>query len=183
MKVVIKEVLEVADKMSKANKPYKLTTFKGEDDKLYRDVYGELKVGAELEGEWVTDNYGTKFKLATSGGGGSRNDPERQGSIERQNSLSNAVAYCTAKANLMEQKEALKYLSGKKIVQVATYFKRYNEGKVTCVMNPAEIAKEFGYESEKLPEKQVDEIEDRNDDSARDEVSDSDLNEIPWKEE
>lgn len=42
--------------------------------------------------------------------------------------------------------EAKKYLSGKQIIQVATYFKRYNEGKVTCVSTPEEIAKEFGYE-------------------------------------
>src|ERR1035437_8455397 len=100
MKVVIKEVLEVADKTSKAGKSYKLTTFKGEDDKLYRDVYGELKVGQELEGEWKTDQYGTKFEVARSGGGGfgGKSDPERQGSIERQNSLSNAVAFCLGKA-------------------------------------------------------------------------------------
>lgn len=144
MKVKIKQVLEVSDRMSKANKPYKLTTFMGEDGKLYKDVYGDLKEGSEIEGEWKTDNFGTKFEIAKSGFGG-KSDPERQTSIERQNSLSNAVSYCVAKANLMDKKDALKYLSGKEIIQVATYFKRYNEGKVTCVMEPLEIAEVFGY--------------------------------------
>lgn len=166
MRVKIKEVLEVADKTSKASKPYKLTTFKGEDDKLYRDVYGELQIGQELEGEWKTDQYGTKFEVARSGGGGgSRNDPQRQSSIEWQSARRDAVDYCIAKSRLLfdlkKTKEAEEELSGKHIFQVALYFKGIETG-----------ATQLKNKKEELPEKQIDEPEDRNDDSAKDDMKD-----------
>ena len=113
-------------------------------------------------------------------GGGTKQfkaDPEKQSSIERQNSLTNAVAYCTAKASLMDKKEALEYLTGKQIVQVATHFHKYTKGDVT-VVNPSG--------RQEVPEKQVDEVEDRNDDSAREyqpgsnEVTAEDIDSIPF---
>ncbi len=88
---------------------------------------------------------------ATSG----RNDPDTRNEIIRQNSLTNAVAYVLGKASHMTEPEALKYISGKEIVQVATYFAKYSKGEVTVVMNPNEIASAFGYaEQAELPKEE-----------------------------
>src|SRR4051812_2485184 len=55
-----------------------------------------------------------------------REDPGlRQGSIERQNALTNAVAYCTAKASYMTKADAEKYLTGEHIIRTAIYFASY----------------------------------------------------------
>lgn len=60
-----------------------------------------------------------------------REDPlARQGSIERQNALTNAVAYCTAKASHLDKAGAAKELTGKHIIEVATYFARFTAGKL-----------------------------------------------------
>ena len=89
-----------------------------------------------------------------------REDPTvRQRSIERQNSLTNAIAFCLGKAKILTEmghmEDALAHLEGKKILQVATYFNRYNNGKLTVVMTPEEVAMTFGYahqDEEPLPE-------------------------------
>lgn len=113
--------------------------------------------GTEIEGELTNSQYGLKFKKAqkfTGGGysvGAKTEAPEKQGSIERQNALTNAVHFCVSKANLLEQPEAVKYLSGKQIIEVATYFKKYNEGKISIVMTPEEVAREFGYTQPTAP--------------------------------
>lgn len=109
--------------------------------------------GTEIEGELTNTQYGLKFKKAQkvftggayTGPKKSPETPEKQGSIERQNALTNAVNFCVSKANLLEQPEAVKYLTGKQIIEVATYFKMYNEGKVSIVMTPTEVAAKFGY--------------------------------------
>jgi hypothetical protein len=148
MKVKIIEVLETINKTSKAGKSYSVTTFKGDDGKLYKDIFGKLETGAEVEGEWKQTEWGEKFEITRQQGGGNGryNDPETGKQIIRQNALTNAVAFCTAKAQMQEAKEGIKYLSGKQVIQVATYFAAYSQGKATVVMTPAEIATAFGYE-------------------------------------
>ena len=92
-----------------------------------------LPVG-EIEGTIEDTQWGKRFKKTPTGGGFSKfNDPQTRNEIIRQNSLTNAVAFCTAKANLMEKKVAIEYLTGKKIIQVATYFAKYSKGEVTVV--------------------------------------------------
>jgi hypothetical protein len=96
MEIKIKEVLEVLDKMSKENRPYKLTTFKGEDGKLYKEVYGEFKEGETVNGEWGKDKFGNdKFevKRPTSGRGfGGRSEEERL-EIIRQSCVERALLH------------------------------------------------------------------------------------------
>lgn len=50
--------------------------------------------------------------------------------IIRQNALTNAVAYCTAKAGLMTKEKGEKYLEGKKVIEVAHYFAKFSLGEV-----------------------------------------------------
>ncbi len=92
-------------------------------------------VGATLEGEIKTDKWGRKFKKAQQGYSGSngKSDPQTQAQIIRQNSLTNAVAFVLGKAQHMDKKEAIDYISGKKVVQVATFFARYSKGEETVV--------------------------------------------------
>jgi len=99
------------------------------------------KVGDVLEGTIEQSNFGPKFKKAKPAfGGNGKQDPETSKQIIRQNSLTNAVNYCTAKANLMDKKEALKFLTGKEIIQVATYFAKYSEGHITVVTESKQTA-------------------------------------------
>lgn len=112
-----------------------------------------VTVGQTYEGEVTSNNYGKSFRMKKAGGGGKNNEsPEKQASIERQNSLTNSINYCTAKAQVLiamgKLEAAEEELSGKHILQVATYFAGYNNGKLTIVMKPNEIAKVFGYETE-----------------------------------
>ena len=150
MKIKVKKLLNVKQIPKKdGTGTFPVCNILTEDDEV-GDVMGEVKVGDELEGEWEKTQYGMKFKKAYSGGGGGKygkNNPETQAQIIRQNSLTNAVAYCTAKANLMKKEDGEKYLSGKGIIQVATYFSKYSLGKITVVMTLEEIAKELGYEA------------------------------------
>lgn len=110
----------------------------------------------EINGTIETTQYGNKFKKeqtgGTFGGGAPRNDPATRLEIIRQNSLTNAVAYCTAKANLMPQKEALKFLTGKEIIQVATYFAKYSQGLVTVVNDPEPVEEQVNAEDIAAPE-------------------------------
>jgi hypothetical protein len=80
---------------------------------------------------------------------------ERQSSIERQNALTNSVAYCTAKATALlaakKPEAALSELTGKHVLDVATFFARYNAGKVIASMTPEQVAEEFGYVAPKEP--------------------------------
>lgn len=87
-----------------------------------------------LNGMIEQTNYGPKFKRDSAGVGVfGKMSPENQAAIIRQNALTNAVAYCTAKATLMGQEDALKYLSGKEIIQVATYFAKFSKGEISVV--------------------------------------------------
>jgi len=97
MLVKVKQLLESAQRTSKAGKQYTLTTFMGEDEKLYKDVYGTFTVGQEVNGEWKTDDYGTKFEVARATGGGFGKSPEQQASIVRQHSQEMALRYATLK--------------------------------------------------------------------------------------
>lgn len=101
MKVKVKTIPEggVVEKISKTtNRPYHLTTFIGEDDTLYQEVYGKYEVGQEIEGEWKDTKWGKKFEIARPEGSGGANrggyrgkTPEEMESIERQSSLSVAA--------------------------------------------------------------------------------------------
>lgn len=93
------------------------------------------KTGDKLFGHFEDSQWGKKFKKGRPmlAGGGRTENPERQASIERQNALTNAVNYCVAKAGMMDKKDGLKWLTGKEVIQVATYFARYSKGLVTVV--------------------------------------------------
>jgi len=135
------------------------------EDDLVFDVIGEVKEGESLEGEVIDDpKWGKQFKRAGFVGGkfGSKNDPEINRMIIRQNALTNAVNYAIAKYAKTPDK-----MSGKEIIQCATYFAKYSEGKVTVVMTPEEIAKEFGYEEPKShPELDMNEPNEENSDES-----------------
>ncbi|MBA2706124.1 MAG: hypothetical protein H0U60_20000 [Blastocatellia bacterium] len=136
MQVIVKQILETQQKTSKAGKAYTVTTFQGEDDKLYKDMFGKFEVGQSLEGEWKDTEYGLKFEVvkpAFSGSGGRQDNPETQAAIIRQNSLTNAVNYVLGKAAYMTQEEAIKFISGKEVIEVATYFAKYSKGEITVV--------------------------------------------------
>ena len=155
MKYKINNSMRTGEFESKFGKMVKYTVqFDGEAEAVeivQKPESPEPKTGDEVEGDIETTQYGRKFKRERQGynGGGGKSDPATQKAIIRQNSLTNAVAYCTAKANLMEQKEALKYLTGKGVIQTATYFAKYSEGNVTVVTESEK--------KEELPEKDVDE--------------------------
>jgi hypothetical protein len=90
-------------------------------------------VGSMIEGEITTTQYGNKFRKARAFSGptgNGHNDPNTRKEIIRQNSLTNAVNYCIAKAKLTKD---IKYLTGKEVVQVATYFAKYSLGDITVV--------------------------------------------------
>jgi len=97
-------------------------------------------VGSMIEGTITTSQYGKRIKKERIGGfSGGKNDPRTQEQIIRQNALGNAVAYNVAKSVLMSKmgkqglKKALKYLTGKQIVQTATFFAQYSSGIITVV--------------------------------------------------
>lgn len=87
-----------------------------------------------------------------------REDPTvRQGSIERQNALSNAVAYCTAKAVALsankQHDKALEELTGEHIVRVAIYFASFTSGKLVLPEPKLRSAVEvISTQDEPLPE-------------------------------
>ena len=155
MKYKISNSMRTGEFESKFGKMVKYTVqFDGEAEAVeivQKPDSPEPKTGDEVEGDIETTQYGRKFKRERQGynGGGGKSDPATQKAIIRQNSLTNAVAYCTAKANLMEQKKALEYLTGKQVMQVATYFAKYSEGSVTVVTESEK--------KEEIPEQQVDE--------------------------
>lgn len=133
------------------------------------------KSGDVFEGTIETTRYGRKFRKEASGGfQGQKNDPQRQASIEWQSARRDAVDYCIAKSRLLfdlgKKKEAEEELSGKHIFQVAFYFKGIETGATQL--------------NDKLPEKQIDEPEDRNDDSAREDMNlpeeEIDVEDIPF---
>ena len=109
------------------------------------------KVGDEISGNIEQGKYGVRILKKDKTGGFGKNDPQTREEIIRQNSLTNAVNFCVGKANHMQAKDAVDYLTGKQIIQVATYFAKYSQGKVTVVMEPGEIAKEFGYQETEEP--------------------------------
>lgn len=93
--------------------------------------------GSTLEGTIEETKYGKRFKKdrqAGGFGGGARGrSPEERDEIMRQNALTNAVAYVTAKASLMDKKAGQEYMNGKQVIQVATFFHKYSKGQVTVV--------------------------------------------------
>ena len=134
-----------------------------------RDAYGvkikKIQIPPQTaytapQGPVVNQNPQSPTQATTSSSYPPREDPTtRQASIERQNSLTNAISYCTTKAQALigakKYDEALREMEGKKVLQVATYFSSYNSGKVTVVMTPEEVAQCFGYAAppdESLPE-------------------------------
>ena len=96
------------------------------------------KAGDILSGTIEETKWGKQFRKESKGGG-RYNDPQTRKEIIRQNALTNAVNFCVSKANLMDKKEAVKYLSGKKVIQAASYFAKYSEGEQTVAMTPEEV--------------------------------------------
>lgn len=177
MIVKVKDVLGSEQKVSKANKPYTVTTFLGDDGEVYKNIFGKFEVGQEVSGEWVDDpTYGRQFKVSQapkSGGFTKKDDPTTQKQIIRQNSLTNAVNYVLGKAQFMSKEEALKFISGKEVIQVATYFAKYSEGEVTVVTEKEE--------PKEAPKQAVDwEARVAEATSNRDEVEEIDLSDVPF---
>jgi hypothetical protein len=107
-----------------------------EDDQVM-DTFAKVEEGQSYEGDITENAYGKLFKKSQQGfSAGMRNDPNTRKEIIRQNSLTNAVNYVTAKANLMSKEKGLEFMTGKEVLQVATYFARYSEGAVTVVNEP-----------------------------------------------
>lgn len=122
MEIKVAEVLETITKTSKAGKPYPLSTFKGEDGKLYKDMYGKFTVGQVLNGEWKDTEYGAKFVIDKPAGGSSGftprgSNPDERKSIERQVCLKAAVEIATAKINIGD-----KQMSPAKVLGIADQF-------------------------------------------------------------
>jgi len=139
MQVTIKNIIESEQKTSKAGKPYNVTTFLGDDGEVYKNIFGKFEAGQIIEGDWVDSEYGRQFKVkseAKSGGFQRKDDPATQKQIIRQNSLTNAVNYVLGKAQFMDKNDALEFISGKEVIQVATYFAKYSEGSVTVASDP-----------------------------------------------
>lgn len=131
MKVTIKQILESQQKTSKAGKPYTVTTFQGDDDKLYKDVFGKFEVGQIVEGEWKETDYGTKFEVARSASTNRFTEsPEKQASIERQHALTQALTYVLGKGE---------EVTGKHVIQVATFFHAFTSGKSNVTTTPEEL--------------------------------------------
>lgn len=124
------------------------------------------KIGDELEGTVETTQYGKKFKKSApqgSGGGysGGKSDPETQSAIIRQNALTNSVAFCVAKANLMTKEKGLELLTGKTIIEVATVFAEFSAGKISTtpkVISDSEVpaVKEVAEEVFNDPREEID---------------------------
>ena len=102
------------------------------------------KLGDMLNGMITEDpKWGKKFKKEGSGGGfgGGKNDPQTRKEIIRQNALTNAVNFVLGKAKIMAKEdkkvngiaEAIKYMSGKQVIEVADYFRRFAEGNISVV--------------------------------------------------
>lgn len=138
MTYTIKNSMKTGEYEGKYGKLYKYTIqLEGESDAVelsQKPDSPEPKTGDVLEGTIEDTQYGKKFKKALAPFGGSqKSDPATQKAIIRQNALTNAVNYVTAKAQLMKPEEGMKYMSGKGVVQVATYFAKYSMGEITVV--------------------------------------------------
>jgi hypothetical protein len=156
---------------------------KGELTPLNKSFKTAPSVGQELNGSIVEREYnGSKYKAFEAeqkafGGSGRVENPERQNSIERQNSLTNAVNYCIAKANFLlglnKVEEAEEEISGKHIITVATYFHKYTKGDITVV---TESQKEEVATAEQLPlTEEVEEVVTANDDNDDDDIDPKDI--------
>lgn len=125
------------------------------------------KAGDKLSGTIEVTQYGRRFKKESTGTFGAKSDPVRQESIEWQSARRDAVDYCIAKSRLLfdlgKKKEAEEELTGKHIFEVTYYFKGVDKVKEP-VKNEVVSAKQ-------------EEMEDRNDDSAKNEI---DISEIPF---
>lgn len=106
-------------------------------DEINGTLENSEKFGLSLKEDRAAGNGGFR------GGGKS---PEERAEVIRQNALTAAVAYVTAKAGFMEREGAIKYLEAKHIVQVATYFAKFSKGDVTIVMDVDQVASTFGYD-------------------------------------
>lgn len=100
-----------------------------------------------LEGHIEQGKYGPEFKKEAapfagnaSNGGGSRNDPEVQAAIIRQNALGNAQAVWIARANLMTQAKGLAVLTDENILATANKYANWTGGKTQApeMVNTAE---------------------------------------------
>jgi hypothetical protein len=174
----IANAMKTGEYESKFGKMFKYTIqFEGESEAVELSQKPESpapKVGDQLEGTIEDTQYGRKFRKERKEGGqvgGYKSNPETQKQIIRQNALTNAVAYCIAKSQADKKYE----LSGKHVIQVATYFAKYSFGSVTVVT-----------ENEK-PEEPKDEPQDtplppepEETDETHDTEDDINLEEIPF---
>lgn len=140
-----------------------LGSLDGREEELVQINTSKEKAKVPFEGEAIEcevakddPTYGKTIKRAATFPGTAnppyQENPDRQASIERQNSLTNAISFCTTKANVLiaagKPDLALAEVEGKHILQVATYFKKYNSAEISVTMGPEDVARAFGYEKE-----------------------------------
>jgi len=165
MKYTIKQIMKTGEFDGKYGKNFKygmiLTDDKGTEvegvELSQKPETPVPAVGSTIDGNIEDTQYGKRFKkdFARGGEGSYKNNPETRNEIIRQNALTNAVNFCTSKAALMDKKEAEKYLTGKHVIQVATYFARYSKGEVTVVSeNEEKPQTEAPVQSEQPPQDQ-----------------------------
>lgn len=107
-------------------------TIDGQIDKF--DMWNNPELDKEFEATVKDDpKWGKTVSVGTGSSpfrGGARQDPETQKQIIRQNGLTNAVAFCIARASHMPPDKALAYLSGGNVIMVATTFAKFSEGLI-----------------------------------------------------
>lgn len=128
MTIKVKKIISSSPITSKDGREFMKYQILTDTDEVL-DTFSKVEEGQSYEGEVTTNSYGKQFKKAKQGFGGYKNDPLTPKQIIRQNALTNAVNYCIAKANLDKNYK----LTGKEVVQVATYFAKYSLGEITVV--------------------------------------------------
>lgn len=106
------------------------------------DMWNSPTIGEEFEANVKDDpKWGKTVFTGQPGGQGGRSfgrSPETDRQIIRQNALTNAVNYVIGKSQHMTPEEAKKFISGKEVIQVATYFARFSLGEITVVSEKQE---------------------------------------------
>ena len=98
--------------------------------------------GQILEGTVEDTKFGKRFKKDKkdfgNGGGFRGKSPEERGEIMRQNALGNAIHFVIEKAKYMKQPEALEFISGKQVIEIAEVFAKYTMGTALAQAPAAE---------------------------------------------
>lgn len=127
-KVVIQK--SVGQKQTKSGKTIYQYIGTVDGDLQTFDSFAQYAEGSEVDGTVEETQWGKTLRTGNPGGGGGRSSksPEENAAIMRQNALTNAVAYCTAKAGMQDVNKAMKYFTADHVLQVAAHFYKFNQG-------------------------------------------------------